>query len=1109
MNSRTTSQLIENQLPEFVREQDPNFVAFLKAYYEYLEQYGLELFNTKIIDSSINSLTLTHDASTKINAYQGKTVVCLNGPAKGHTRKITSYDPSNNVITVDPSWLSNNIPPANTKISIKDNSNPGKLLEYRDIDNTVDQFISYFQDEFLASIPGDILADKRFILKHIKEFYQSRGTEASYRFLFRILFNEEIEFYYPKVDIFRASDAKWTTNHYMRVTTNNDTFSWVNRQIIGTISKATASVEEVTQSYLNGELVSDLLLSNISGIFQNDPVKIVYPYTPPMQSLTGSYDDLLEPYQIAEEESVYSILQDVVILNAGENYKVGDIITLSGGEVPAKAIVSSVFSQYFSGRSNPPVTSAFYESYFGPSNNSNVVNDGYSLFGYTYYGPVHIHDYEDKPLNEIYLGLNETGVDNFYTNDEISLTKGKGLGQIRTITSYNGLTKVATVYPDFINPPDETTEYVINHDKGGIKSIDVLEFGLGLNNITIQSILGQNALLSANFGPISTTAGKWLQGRNGGIAGLPTTTDSFTDSNKVLQDSYYYQDYSYDIHSNHAINDYAQTVKNLLHPAGLQLFGTVNSVSNVKNNFLTIVENIILQFDPNFFQTKIKIDSSKILLIELTGQFNIGQTNELFDSRKFLSYPPNTIFSEYYPNPNQNYWRNGLANTQINNVKDLIIGNIINNPEQKINLAPDSYVTIQNDQDVTKVGPVGQNARTIARSRFKGFPPYQTFYEVYPNPNQNYWLVNLANTQIDAFKSIPIQQYIQKPENIHSNYCVDGDVTIYDLTLTNIPTIGNLAEYSFVQGIDPLIIYNLTHNPLHYGQYNGLLQGNISERTLSLTVNALMPLTNSSTIVENLKLFSNASNGGNFYIGDSSTSSSVGYPLQSTSQLFFPYTDTEYDLNQIYVTPDNPGDILQVIYSQISTPTFNSYGLQFNPQFLEYLNANVTPVSLKNCTVLVVFNSQDVSSNQTIVQSIQSLTDNGFSIDILSGGVLSFRVTNNSQSVVISYPSATIANNTWNVATLRFKQNTLISNLNDLTNQTSVFNNYPNAPVNNSQGWFYGNPSTPYNTQAMNYFNGTIAYSIIFDRSIEDYELDLIYYQLKHSILNQRSISLP
>jgi hypothetical protein len=37
MSDQKTSLLVNRQVPEFVREEHPNFVSFLEAYYEFLE----------------------------------------------------------------------------------------------------------------------------------------------------------------------------------------------------------------------------------------------------------------------------------------------------------------------------------------------------------------------------------------------------------------------------------------------------------------------------------------------------------------------------------------------------------------------------------------------------------------------------------------------------------------------------------------------------------------------------------------------------------------------------------------------------------------------------------------------------------------------------------------------------------------------------------------------------------------------------------------------------------------------------------------------------------------------------------------------------------------
>ena len=261
---------METQLPAFVRQQDPRFVEFLKKYYEWMEKNGADVYTAKILDSSPNTIVLPNTASTMLNGYAGMCVVALNGPAKGHTRPIQSYDPATNTAVVFPAWTQGYIPPPNTNMVIRDAMFPDKLLEYRDIDTTLDTFLTFFKDEFLYQIPGNILADKRKILKHIKQFYQARGNENSFRFLFRILFDEEIQFYYPKVDLLRFDEARWQIDHMMRITTTGDTFNWTARLVTGTLSGATASVEAVYQSYIFGNLITDLYVSNITGTF-GDP----------------------------------------------------------------------------------------------------------------------------------------------------------------------------------------------------------------------------------------------------------------------------------------------------------------------------------------------------------------------------------------------------------------------------------------------------------------------------------------------------------------------------------------------------------------------------------------------------------------------------------------------------------------------------------------------------------------------------------------------------------------------------------------------------------------------------------------------------------------------
>ena len=78
------------------------------------------------------------------------------------------------------------------------------LLSYSDVDETLEEYLQYFKAEIFSNIPDNALVDKRFLAKHIRELYYMKGSEKSYKFLFRALFNEDIELYYPKDYILRT-----------------------------------------------------------------------------------------------------------------------------------------------------------------------------------------------------------------------------------------------------------------------------------------------------------------------------------------------------------------------------------------------------------------------------------------------------------------------------------------------------------------------------------------------------------------------------------------------------------------------------------------------------------------------------------------------------------------------------------------------------------------------------------------------------------------------------------------------------------------------------------------------------------------------------------------
>lgn len=85
----------------------------------------------------------------------------------------------------------------------------GKILGIRDLDSTLELFVNQLRSELTLAMPESSVLDKRELLRNARAFYNSKGTEASYKFLLRALFGTEVEIFYPSSVILRASDGRW------------------------------------------------------------------------------------------------------------------------------------------------------------------------------------------------------------------------------------------------------------------------------------------------------------------------------------------------------------------------------------------------------------------------------------------------------------------------------------------------------------------------------------------------------------------------------------------------------------------------------------------------------------------------------------------------------------------------------------------------------------------------------------------------------------------------------------------------------------------------------------------------------------------------------------
>lgn len=219
-SNNKTSVLIKSQVPSFVRDEHSLFVEFMEHYYKFLEQDGELSYVTK---------------------------------------NFTKFKDINEI-----------------KLDIDEDSLSGNT-HYLEESNDYHGFLQKLYDNFTDGIPDNIIADRVLLLKHAKEFYRTRGSEKSVQFLMRALYGEEVEFYYPKNDILRASDGKWFIEKSLNVkdfavnnVANSTAFSlFRGRTVRGAVSNSTCTVESVDQYFDNGVLITELKISAVEQDFEN------------------------------------------------------------------------------------------------------------------------------------------------------------------------------------------------------------------------------------------------------------------------------------------------------------------------------------------------------------------------------------------------------------------------------------------------------------------------------------------------------------------------------------------------------------------------------------------------------------------------------------------------------------------------------------------------------------------------------------------------------------------------------------------------------------------------------------------------------------------------
>lgn len=292
-------------------------------------------------------------------------------------------------------------------------------FEYKDIDETAENFLVYFKETYLKNIQIDTIHDVKQLIKHSLDLYRSKGSERAIELLFRAVFGVDAEVYYPREDIFRLSDAKWVKPKYLEISLQENNGRFVGRQIKGMTSNAVAFAEKVIRRNIDGKLNDIMFISAVNGNFI------------PGEQINFSKKEL----SVSDRPLIYGSLNSITLDNqgSGQNYSIGDVVTIisnTGFNAQGKILATANVT----GKAN----FSLVDGGFGFSNLSTIyVSEKVITLSNTSVN-TSLFEYVSQNIAQLnYLNANgifssNSNVYAYYTNNDVS-----GVGKILSVSSTN------------------------------------------------------------------------------------------------------------------------------------------------------------------------------------------------------------------------------------------------------------------------------------------------------------------------------------------------------------------------------------------------------------------------------------------------------------------------------------------------------------------------------------------------------------------------------------------------------------------------------------------------------------------------------------------------
>lgn len=568
--------LLSRQIPAHVQQAYPVFCKFIEYYYRWLQTRGfVSLADIQNIDSETNSITIK-DSTTDPENYLHHTI--SNGSAVAEVVGIQDDRLIVRYLTDDAKFE------LDDRIHIRGNSNDQYTDEQfnkldRAVISQVETLPSAFIDHFSNMLDSDHIFGTHTpniatILRNVRSLYKAKGSDRAMKYLIKATKNIDVDIKYPWDNVLRLSDGKWNQQYCVTVASDPRYWHYLPLQIDHLRFMSTAVDNYGQQKF------KDFAITKIE-VFATQ---------------SENYD----------QGALIDINSRPFVFDALNGQQLDEGYWTNSKIVNIDDSVFDDYGPYWNRDENPRPDGVNYMPYKKDPVTGSILFDPPKDATYGRFGDRYVHAYirfyvEGNPRS--YIGqevrvIEENKEGKQYVSYVGNVTNGiTGVeivspgyqwqeGQIFTASKdqiwqvYSSKTN-DDKYISFINNKGVSIEYSVDKpligrvlsvgDQGSIKTVEILQFGdhvpEGADKVITIAPIGDcdrnpqyNAQIKLKYQATSHNTGFFED-----FSGMLSCNDI------RIQDSNYYQQYSYDIIANVDGNEF-KDIANLLHPAGTKMF---------------------------------------------------------------------------------------------------------------------------------------------------------------------------------------------------------------------------------------------------------------------------------------------------------------------------------------------------------------------------------------------------------------------------------------------------------------------------------------------------------------------------------------------------------